>query len=186
MNLRRGLFIAVLALAAAPAAAQMRPQAAPNPFDNPPAAAPNPFDNPPQQQEPPCISDFVKLRDISEKLGADVMAAQKRKAPLPEACKLLNALDASQVKLLTFAKTNEKSCGIPAQLIQQINTVHDKVVKARTGVCNMAATGGVPQRPSAPSLSDALSAPVTDSSNIKTGRGTFDTLTGTPLGNTGK
>ncbi len=34
-----------------------------------------------------------------------------------------------------------------------------------------------------PTLSDALTAPVTDASNIKTGRGTFDTLTGTPLGN---
>jgi hypothetical protein len=31
-------------------------------------------------------------------------------------------------------------------------------------------------------LSDALSSPVPDSNNIKTGRGTFDTLTGSPLG----
>jgi hypothetical protein len=30
-------------------------------------------------------------------------------------------------------------------------------------------------------LSDALSGPVPDSNNIKTGRGTFDTLTGNPL-----
>jgi hypothetical protein len=43
-----------------------------------------------------------------------------------------------------------------------------------------------PQRPAGPSLSDALGGPIPDSSNIKTGRGTFDTLTGTPLGNTAK
>jgi hypothetical protein len=54
---------------------------------------------------------------------------------------------------------------------------------ARTNVCLMAAQ---PQRPAGPSLSDALGAPITDSSNIKTGRGTFDTLTGTPLGNSVK
>ena len=50
----------------------------------------------------------------------------------------------------------------------------------RTRVCQVAAA---PQRPAAPTLSDALNAPIIDSSDIKTGRGTFDTLTGSPLGN---
>ena len=49
----------------------------------------------------------------------------------------------------------------------------------RNRVCQAAAAG--PPRPAAPSLSDALNAPVPDSNNIKTGRGTFDTLTGSPL-----
>ena len=163
MNLRRALFIAacVLAAAAGPAMAQFQPQPAP--------------------QEPPCIKDFTKLRNETDKLAGEVMAAQKRKAALPEACKLLTAFEASQAKLLTYAKANQTWCGIPPQLIQQISAGHDNVAKARTKVCAMAAQ---PQRPAGPSLSDALSAPIPDSRNIKTGRGTFDTLTGTPLGTT--
>jgi hypothetical protein len=39
-----------------------------------------------------------------------------------------------------------------------------------------------PPRPAGPSLSDALTSPVPDANNIKTGRGTFDTLTGSPIG----
>lgn len=176
MNLRRALFIAafVLPTAAGPALAQVQPRQAPA----------NPFDQPPQQQgEPPCIKDFAKLRDEVEKHGMAVMAGQKNKVGLPEACKLLTSLAVSQEKMLTYAKKNETSCGIPPQLIQQINAAHTNVSKARTRVCQMAAQ---PPRPAGPSLSDALGGPIPDSSNIKTGRGTFDTLTGTPLGNTAK
>ena len=192
MTLRRASFIAALLLPfAGPALAQFQP-AGPNPFDRPPAA--NPFDNPParapannpfdhpaqqQQSEPVCMPQFMKLRDRAEKLAEQVMAAQKKKVPLPEACKLLTEFSVSQEALLKFAKANQSSCGIPAQLIQQISLGHANVSKARTNVCRMAAA---PQRPAGPSLSDALSAPIPDANNIKTGRGTFDTLTGTPLG----
>src|SRR5512135_1183892 len=113
MNLRRALFIAafVLPTAAGPALAQVQPRQAPA----------NPFDQPPQQQgEPPCIKDFAKLRDEVEKHGMAVMAGQKNKVGLPEACKLLTSLAVSQEKMLTYAKKNETSCGIPPQLIQQI------------------------------------------------------------------
>ena len=179
MSLRQILFIAVAAAMTGPAFAQVQPApAGPNPFDKP--AASNPFGNPPQQQgEPPCIKDFSKLRDDTEKHANQVVAAQKRKAPLPEACKLLSAFAASEEKLLKYAKANAASCGIPAQLIQQISAGYNNVSQARTRVCQMAAA---PQAPAGPSLSDALGAPITDSQNIKTGRGTFDTLTGTPLG----
>jgi hypothetical protein len=183
MNLRRALFIAAVVLlpaAAPPAMGQMQP--APNPFDRPPAA--NPFDQPPrQQQEPSCMKDFVRLRDDAERHGKSVMAAQKAKVPLPEACKLLTAFAVSQEKMLAFVKKNQVSCGIPPEIIQQISKGHTNVAQARTKVCAMAAQ---PQRPAGPSLSDALGAPIPDSSNIKSGRGTFDTLTGTPLGNSAK
>jgi hypothetical protein len=184
MNLRRALFIAavMLPIAAAPAMAQVQP----NPFDQPavPFGQPtaNPFDRQPQQ-DPPCLKDFGKLRDDTEKNGAAVMAAQKAKVPLPEACRLLTVFNASQERLLAYAKKNQVSCGIPSEIIQRLSLGQTNVAKARTNVCKMAAQ---PQRQQGPSLSDALGAPVPDSSNIKTGRGTFDTLTGTPLGNTAK
>ena len=165
MNLRRALFIAafVLPAAAGPALAQFQPQ------------------QPPSQGEPPCMKDFSKLRDDTEKRASAVMAAQKAKVPLPEACKLLTAFAASEEKMLTYAKANQVWCGIPPQLIQQISVGLGNAAKARAKVCEMAAR---PQQPAGPSLSDTLGGPIPDSSNIKTGRGTFDTLTGTPLGNT--
>ncbi len=171
MNLRRALFVAAFALpiAAGPALAQFQP---------PPPQAP-----PQQGGEPPCMKDFSKLRDDAEKHAAAVMAAQKNKVPLPEACKVLSAFAVSQEKFLNYAKKNQVWCGIPPQLIQQITMSYSNVSKARTTVCQRAS---MPQPAAGPSLSDALSAPVTDSRSIKTGRGTFDTLTGTPLGNTVK
>jgi hypothetical protein len=161
MNLRPALFVAAFALTtvAGPAMAQFQP--------------------PPQQQEPPCMKDFSRLRDDAENKAKAVMDAQKRKVPLPEACKLLTALTGAQDKMLKYAKTNQTWCGIPPEIIVQMTSGQANASKARANVCRMAAA---PQRPAGPSLSDALSAPIPDANNIKTGRGTFDTLTGTPLG----
>ena len=57
---------------------------------------------------------------------------------------------------------------------------HAQAGEIRTKVC--AAAESVQLAPRPPSLSDALGGPIPDANNIKTGRGTFDTLTGTPLG----
>jgi hypothetical protein len=91
---------------------------------------------------------------------------------------LFNALIGAQSKLLKFAKDNTVWCGLPPQVVVSLKEAVGKVTEIRTRVCQAAAA---PQRPSAPSLSDALSSPVPNSNNIKTGRGTFDTLTGNPL-----
>jgi len=159
MNLRRALFIAAFALAAttAPAAAQFQPQ-----------------------QTPPCFKAFAALRDKAEARGKAVMEAQKHKVPLGEACKRLTAFAAAQENMLKYAKANETWCGIPPELVKNIGLIHANISKARARICKMASA---PPPPAAgPSLSDALGAPAPDRSNIHTGRGTFDTLTGTPLG----
>ena len=57
---------------------------------------------------------------------------------------------------------------------------HEHATQLAKQVCDVAAQGG--PRPAGPSLSDALgSATVPDASTTKTGRGTFDTLTGNAL-----
>jgi hypothetical protein len=82
--------------------------------------------------------------------------------------------------MIKFAEENSVWCGIPADVVTNIKAQHVKSTEIRTKVCQAAAA---PPRPAGPSLSDALSAPVPSSNNIKTGRGgTYDTLTGTPLG----
>ena len=131
------------------------------------------------QQEAPCVRDFGVLRDDTGKKAAAIRAANERKAPVQEACQLFNAFSAAEAKMMKYAVDNAVWCGIPPQVLAGIKQAHAKTTEIRTKVCQAAAA---PQRPAGPSLSDALSAPIADSKNIKTGGGTFDTLTGTPLG----
>lgn len=160
MRLHRALFATcMIALCAGPAVAQL------------PAPAP-------QQQEPPCVQEFFKLRDDVQKKGLAIKAANDRKAPAREACQLFGVFISAQTKMLKYANDNKVWCGIPQQVVEDIKQTITKISEVRTRVCQAA----VSPQPSGPSLSDALSNPVPDSKNIKTGRGTFDTLTGSPLG----
>ncbi|HZP69571.1 MAG TPA: hypothetical protein VFB29_06455 [Pseudolabrys sp.] len=130
------------------------------------------------QGEPPCVQEFSKLREDADKKAAAIKAAGERKASPREACQLFNALLAAQSKMAKYATDNSVWCGIPSQVVANLKEGVAKISEVRTRVCQAAAS----PRPTGPSLSDALSSPVPNSSNIKTGRGTFDTLTGSPLG----
>jgi hypothetical protein len=159
MNLCRAMLIAACLTpgAVASAAAQMQPP----------------------QQEPPCIGDFNKLREDAAKKASAIRAASEHHVDAREACKLFNVFSAAEAKMVKYTTDNEVWCGIPPNVISGLKQAHAKTVEMRSKVCRAAAA---PQRPAGPSLSDALNAPITDSGNISTGRGTFDTLTGTPLG----
>ncbi|HEX5509368.1 MAG TPA: hypothetical protein VFX37_12765 [Pseudolabrys sp.] len=162
MNLRQKLAVAAVATSfvAAPAAAQFQP------------AMP--------QQQPPCFKEFAALRDDAVKKADAIRAAEKKKVPPTEACKLLTALAAAQNKMLKYAKANATWCGIPQQIIGEISTGHKQADSIRARVCKIAAN---PPRPRGPTMSDALGvSAIPDAGNIKKGHGTFDTLTGTPLG----
>ena len=169
MHLRRALFIAACTFPylmgpylMGPAAAQFQPA-------------------PQQQQAPPCVQEFAKLRDDAQKKAAVIRAASERKATPKEACALFNAFSAAEVKLIKYAADNGTWCGIPAEVVTNLKASHAKTAEIQIKVCQAAAAG--PPRPAGPSLSDALgSGAVPDANNIRTGRGTYDTLTGTPLG----
>jgi len=163
MSLRRTIFAAcIVSICAGAANAQFQPVQ--------PAQ--------PQQEPPPCVQEFFKLRDDAEKKAIAIKTANEHKVSPREACPLFGALIAAQTKMLKYANENGVWCGIPKQVGDQLKLAVTKVSEIRTKVCQAAANPAV----RAPSLSDALSSPVPDSNNIKTGRGTFDTLTGSPLG----
>lgn len=179
------LTAAALPLAMMPASAQQAaPAAAPQAQAPAPQAQGGP---PPADQQPPCLKEFMSLRDATAKRAAAIQAASKRKASPQEACGLFKEMVTSEAKFVKFAKDQGPWCGIPQQIVDQLGKNHEQTLKIRTQVCKVAAQGGVGGgggRPAAPTLSDALSAPTTSSGNVRTGRGTFDTLTGTPLGRT--
>jgi hypothetical protein len=166
MNLRRAWFLAacMFAIAAGPAAAQFQPP---------------PQQQAPPQEMPPCVKEFFKLRDETQKKADAIKAASERKVGAAEACPLFNVFSAAEEKMIKYAVDNGVWCGIPAEVVTNMKKGHAQTVSIRTKVCQAAQA---PARPAAPSLSDALTGPTPDSSNIRTGRGTFDTLTGTPLG----
>jgi hypothetical protein len=190
MNLRRAWFIAacMFAVSAGPAAAQFPPApglpsgAPPGGFP-PQAGFPQPGGFPQQQakpqEPPPCVKEFFRLRDDTQKKADAIRTAGERKVPPAEVCPLFNAFSSAEDKMIKYAAANATWCGIPAEVLDNLKKSHVQTVTIRTRVCQAAAA---PPRPAAPSLSDALTGPVPDSSNIRTGRGTFDTLTGTPLG----
>jgi len=208
MTLRRALFMAACLAAAAPAAAQWPsgPQQAapawPAPQQQAPAAdawsapqqqAPAPWPGTAQpgsfapapqaqqQQPPPCIAEFIRLRDDTEKKAKAIRAASDRHAPPKEACGLFNSFTAAEAKLIKYATDNSVWCSIPNEVIENLKAGHTKAMEIRAKVCE-AANRPQAAAPRQPTLSDALGAPVPDAGNIKTGRGTFDTLTGSPLG----
>jgi hypothetical protein len=185
MDLRRAALIAacMFVVTAGPATAQspwpQQQQPAPAPWpQQQQQAATSPWSARPQQM-PPCVQEFSKLRDEAQKRASAIRAANEHKATAQEACGLFNAFSAAEAKMIKYAADNAVSCGIPAEVLTNMKKGHAKTSDIRTKVCQAAAA---PPRPAGPSLSDALSAPITDSNNIKTGGGTFDTLTGTPLG----
>jgi hypothetical protein len=166
-----------------------------SPFDRPPAnnaPGPSPFDQlpagvnaglgQPPGEMPPCIKKFLPLRDdVSKKVEA-INAAAKRKVAPKEACALFNVFVAAETKMLKYAEANSAACGIPPKEIDVMKAGHVRAEQIRAKVCQTAQTQQQ-QGPGGPSLGDALGASrVPDASNVKPGRGTFDTLTGTPLG----
>jgi len=127
-----------------------------------------------------CRTNFESLRGGIEKAGQAIQAANKRKAPLNEACKLFNAYVDAENKMLKFMTSMKMQCGVPDDAFKNFGAAHSKSTAMRTKVCNAAANGAAPgpQSPSA-GLSTALGTP--SYSIDSSGSGTFDTLMGNIL-----
>ncbi|MGA9949027.1 MAG: hypothetical protein WBQ24_12305 [Xanthobacteraceae bacterium] len=123
-------------------------------------------------------SQFPQLNAEAKKRADAVQAAIKAKVERKQVCALLTTFVAAETNVVKFLVDNRTTCGVPDQAITMSKAEHEKSVKFKTMACNT--DGPPPQK--APTLSDAIKTPSVDSAtNTKTGRGTFDTLTGNPL-----
>lgn len=128
------------------------------------------------QGAPQCTDDFVKLRDDAQKKAQAVQAGGKNHIDRKEMCALITRFATAETQVVKFLVDNKTWCGIPDEAIATSKTNHAATLKFRDTVC---AEG---PKPKAPSLSEAIGMPTLDTEkNTKTGRGTFDTLTGNPL-----
>ena len=118
---------------------------------------------------------FPPIRDQAEKDGTAIKAASDRKAAREEVCALFTRFVGSESKMVKFLETHRTTCGVPPDAIKHVRGQHARSQQIRKQVCSTgpAAAG--------PSLSDALSGPALPDEVPKPGRGTFDTLTGSPL-----
>ena len=131
------------------------------------------------QAQPPQCSQFQTLSQAAAQKASVVQAAMKSKAERKEVCAALTNFVTAESAVIKFLVDNKTWCGVPDQVIVASKENHEKSMKFKTAACN-----DTTPHPKAPSLSDALGTPTVDSaSNTKTGHGgTFDTLTGNPLG----
>ena len=161
-SLQFGLALLILAVADRAAWAQF----------GPPPGAP-----PPGGQASQCQS-FPALAAEAQKKGAAVGAAIKAKADRKQICALMSTFVAAEGNVVKFLDDNKVWCGVPEQVITVSKANHEKSLKFRTEACNDDGP-----HPKVPTLSDAIKEPsgVDTEKNTKTGRGTFDTLTGNPL-----
>jgi hypothetical protein len=149
-------------------------QANPAPARSSPFAAPQ-APNPLESQPKSICEQFPALRAQAEKDATAIKAASDRKAGREEICAAFNKFMGSEGKMVKFLETNRTACGVPPDAIKQVKTQHGRTAQIRKNVCSAGAA------PRGPSLSDALGGPILPDEAPKPGRGTFDTLTGSPL-----
>ncbi|MGC1776805.1 MAG: hypothetical protein WBB34_02590 [Xanthobacteraceae bacterium] len=131
-----------------------------------------------QMGSPAQCSKFSALNIATQTKANAVQTAMKTKADRKEICRLMTVFVGSEGSVVKFLIDNKTWCGISDQIVAAAKAGHEKSVKFRDVVC----TEG--PAPKVPTLSDAIkTTPVDSSTNTKTGHGgTFDTLTGNPLG----
>jgi hypothetical protein len=133
---------------------------------------------PPQGGQAAQCNSFQALAAEAQKKGSAVGAAIKAKVDRKQICALMTTFVAAESNVIKFLDDNKVWCGVPDQVITVSKANHEKSLKFRADACNDDGP-----HPKAPSLSDAIKEPsgVDTAKNTKTGRGTFDTLTGNPL-----
>jgi hypothetical protein len=138
----------------------------------------------PQGGGPPenCMKEFVPLREEAERRGKLIKAASDRHASPDEACKLIGNFGQAEIKMIKYVEAHSASCGIPAQIADQLKSGHKGTEALQKKVCNVAQQ--MQQRgPAGPTLSDVLgsSAALPEANTNKKGGSTFDTLNGNVL-----
>lgn len=132
---------------------------------------------PAQQGGPPCMAQFVPLRQEAEKRAAAIKAGAERKAPREEICGLFKRFSEAEEKVVKFLASNQASCGIPAQAITETKANHAKTAMTTQKICSGEGAEG---KPRGTGLGEALGVrAVPTPETTKSGRGIFDTLSGT-------
>jgi ATP-dependent protease ClpP protease subunit len=84
---------------------------------------------------PPCMAEFARLREDVQKLGLAAKTAGQRKVSREEMCKHITAYSAAELKWVKYTDANVKTCGIPAEVAQQLKQVHSNTEQTKEKIC---------------------------------------------------
>jgi len=137
----------------------------------------------PPRGEPPCMKEFLPLKEAAEKRAGLIKHAAERKATREQVCGLFKNFAAAESKVVKFITENQAKCQVPPQAVGQMQANHDRTLKTRDQICSSGPMPGAPAGPPpGPKLSDEIGGGgVIGAGGDKPGRGTFDTLTGPAL-----
>jgi hypothetical protein len=117
---------------------------APLPGDNSPSSVPPAtgrapgaasFPAPPQGE---CMNEFLPLRQEAERRGQLIREASGRHASPGEACKLIGNFVQAETKMIEYVQVKSAVCGIPSNILDQLNMGHKHTVEMKTRICNEA------------------------------------------------
>ncbi|WP_208823750.1 hypothetical protein [Bradyrhizobium neotropicale] len=131
-----------------------------------------------------CMKGFVPLREETERRGKLIKAAGEKKAGPDEACKLIGNYSQAELKMMKYVKDNSAKCGIPPQILEQLQNGHKNTEAMQKKVCAVAQQMATQQArgPAGPTLSEVLgSASAPEAVPTRKGGSTFDTLNGNVL-----
>lgn len=147
-----------------------------------PAVGQSPFPQMGQpQQPPPCVTDFIPLRQEVDKRFEAAKAGVAKKSGAAEMCRLLTQFNDAEGKMIKYIEQRGLGCGFPPDALANFKTGFVKSTGYKKQACDAAANPQRAPRPSEPTLSDAFAPPAVSGSNTRTGRGTLDSLSGNPL-----
>ena len=93
----------------------------------------------PQQGPPPACQQLISYRDETAKHGRTLQAAGQKKVPPEELCKLFKAFLAAETKMIKGLEERSATCGVSAQVIEQVKAGHGKATQIAKQVCEVAA-----------------------------------------------
>jgi hypothetical protein len=116
---------------------------APDPSWYPPIAG-GPTSGAPSTWPPhTCMNDVLSLREEAERRGHLVKAASDRHASAGESCKLISEFITAEVKMIKYLQVKSAECGIPPNVMDQLNAGHKRSESMRARICAYAGPGQV-------------------------------------------
>lgn len=134
---------------------------------------------PQQPQQMPCQAEIVPMRAAIERDGNVVKKSIEGKKDRAIVCGSLKKFAATEAVFVNYLKKNQQTCGVPPEIMAQLNKNHGHTLKLRGQACATAPVAGRPP-PAGSGLSEALGttrAPVGPGTGGSKS-GTFSTLSG--------
>lgn len=134
-----------------------------------------------QQQVPPCVRDFMPLRNEAEKRANSLKAVMEKKPTREQACAAFKNFSGAESRVVAYVRKNGNSCGIPAEAVKAMAANHARTMKAQKQICDGGGFAGGAPKPTGPGLSEALGTNRPIGSVGSGSSGALNTLSGSVL-----